>query len=250
MGSDVDWGTVERLDGPLLATDTAQPTEEVLEVPELTSEVLDAMMEAEAESSQSQSLSDNADDTETPEAQRGAPGSQVECETCGKSVRVRKDGYLSVHRCEPKAGRGDRFTDLPKRKRTTPPKVRDFGINVLAWAVEEGSARAVARPFGVDPADVPSELPDAEGMLGPPLDLLWPSIPESAQKFIAACADNSDLIACALAWGDWLNVLGKWTREQRAINQQLAEQQRRSNGYGSSESEGPYGGRLVPFSPS
>lgn len=235
----VDWGTVERLDGPLNETDTEQ-SEQLLDVPELTDGSLQAM-----DDEQQEAMSSDAGTTDAP-TQRGEPGSQVVCEICGRTVRVRKDGELSRHKCEPKAARGNRFTHLPERRNTSPRKVREFGITVLAWAVEEGSAHALARPFGVDSDDVPTELPDAEGMIGPPFDLLWPNIPDSAQKFIAACADNSDLIACALAWGDWVRTLGKWTSDMRKYSQSLGQE----NSGGQAQSQAANGGpRLVPFSP-
>lgn len=233
MGSELDWGTVVRSDEPLSAT----AEEEILHVPELTDELLDTLDAEALESTQ-----------ETPQEQTGEPGSQVECDVCGRTVRVRKDGKLSVHKCEPKAERGRRLDTIPSPRPKTPRRAREFTIGVLAWAVEEGSAHALARPLGADPADVPSDLPDAEGMIGPPLDLVWPSIPDSAKKFIEACADNSDLIACALAWGDWLRILGKWTRDQRAYNQRLSQE---ATAHGSVEFAGAdvIPGRFAPFTP-
>jgi hypothetical protein len=239
MGSDIDWATVERLDEPLSGMDSEQ-SEQLLDVPELTD---DSLRETERQLNAASQA--EADDEPT---QRGEPGSSVECETCGRSVRVRKDGTLGKHNCIPKAQRGNRFTHLPERRKTAPTKVRDFAITIVAWGVEEGSARALARPFDVDPDDVPTDLPDAEGMLGPPLDLLWPNIPDNAQKFIAACADNSDLIACVLAWGDWMRTLGKWTRDMRAYHQQLVEQERQSGPTQFAATDGVTG-RVVPFSP-
>ena len=239
MGSEIDWGTVARSDEPFPNTDSA-PSEQLLDVPELTDDALAAMEQEESEQRE------QADNTQEP--QRGEPGQQVACERCGKTVRVRKDGLLSSHKCEPKAQRGNRFDHLPDRRSTTPRKVRDFGITVLAWTLEEGSAHMLARPFGANPDDVPSELPDAEGMIGPPLDLLWPNIPDPAQKFIAALADNSDLIACALAWGDWARTLGKWTRDMRDYQKSLAEQERQSGPTQFAATDGVVG-RVVPFSP-
>jgi hypothetical protein len=231
----IEWGTVERSDGPLLADNT--PDSEVLEVPELTEDTLNALEEVEAEASA-------PPNTDTP-TQRGEPGSQVECEVCGTSVRVRRDGELSKHKCEPKAQRGNRFDHLPTRGGKAPRKARDFVIGVAAWCVEEGSAHVLARPFDADPSDVPSELPDAAEMLGPPLDLVWPSIPDSAQKFIETLADNSDLISCALMWGDWMRTLNRWTREQRAYQRQLTEQERQRGSTQFAATDGP--GRVVPF---
>jgi hypothetical protein len=239
VGSDIDWGTVERLDEPWSEADTEQ-SEQLLEVPELTD---DSLRETERQLT----ATAEADATTEQPTQRGEPGSQVDCEICGKSVRVRRDGELSKHVCTPKAQRGTRFLHLPERRTTAPRKVRDFAITIGAWAVEESSAHALARPFGVNPDDVPTDLPDAEGMIGPPLDLLWPNIPDSAQKFIAACADNSDLIACALAWGDWIRTLGKWSRDMRAYNQSLIEQEKQNGPTQFAATDGV--GRVVPFSP-
>lgn len=237
MGSEIDWGTVVRSDEPF--SETAEQSEQLLDVPELTDDSLAAMEQVEQEQQEA---------ADAPEAQRGEPGSQVACERCGKTVRVRKDGLLSTHKCEPKAQRGNRFDHLPERRSSTPRKVRDFGITVLAWTVEEGSARVLAKPFGANPDDVPSELPDAEGMIGPPLDIIWPHIPDPAQKFIEAVADNSDAIACALAWGEWLRTLSKWTSDMRKYQHSLAEQERQSGPTQFAATDGVVG-RVVPFSP-
>jgi hypothetical protein len=239
MGSDIDWATVARSDEPLSATDSEQ-SEQLLEVPELTEGSL-------RETERQLSAASEAEAADDEPKQHGEPGSQVDCEICGRNVRVRKDGTLSKHVCNPKAARGNRFDHLPERRNTAPRKVRDFTITIAAWAVEESSARVLARPFGVDSDDVPTELPDAEGMLGPPLDLVWPSLPDSAQKFIAACADNSDLIACALAWGDWLHTIGKWTSDMRKYQQTLVEQEKQNGPSKFAATDGI--GRVVPFSP-
>src|SRR4051812_3301803 len=106
MGSDLDWATVERLDEPLSDTDSEQ-SQQLLDVPELTE---DSLRETERQ------LSDTSEVEASEPTQRGEPGSNVECETCGRSVRVRKDGTLGKHNCIPKAQRGNRFTHLPERR--------------------------------------------------------------------------------------------------------------------------------------
>lgn len=171
-------------------------------------------------------------------AQIGTPGENVECVTCGKSVRVRKDGQLGSHKCEPKAQRGTRLENLPERKSPMRPRTRDFCVGVVSWCVEEGSARVLARPFDADPDDVPTDLPDADAMVGTPLDLLWPEIPKGAQSFIDKLADNADIIDSGIAWFEWMRTVSKWTRDQRALNRQLTQSTAPADG-----------GILVPFQP-
>lgn len=230
----IEWGTVERSD-EALHVPTPSESESVLEVP--------ALSDMDIERTEREYLQQET----PPPLQTGVPNSSVECETCGKTVRVRKDGQLSSHKCDPKPQRGNRLDDLPQRKIVTPTKVRKFGIALIAYGVEEGAASLIARPFGADPDDVPSELPDAEGMIGPPLDLLWPSIPKAAQDFIGKLADNADLIDCALAWADWLNTLRKWTNEQRRVQNALLHER---EAHATSQPEGSLGyGTVVPFQP-
>jgi hypothetical protein len=157
---------------------------------------------------------------------------------CGKDVRVKKDGHLISHKCEPKATRGTRLETLPERKSPMPPRTRDFAVGVVAWCVEEGSARIVARPFDADPDDVPTTLPDADTMVGTPLDLVWPEIPKGAQDFISKLADNADLLDCGIAWFEWIRTVSKWTRDQRTIQRRLTESGAR-----------PESGQVYPFVP-
>lgn len=241
-GLDVQWATQEPSDGVLsdTGTDDFAQSPQVLEVPELTPDVLRDMEERHAPDAP----------PEQAQLQRGEPGSYVECEVCARRVRVRRDGTLSLHKCEPKKERGNRLTNLPAPK-PAPKKVRDFSIAVLSWGIEEGTAHALGRITGADPSDVPTELPDPDDMIGPPLDVIWPNIPDNAQAFIAMVADNSQLISCALAWGEWFSQLGKWTREVRAYQRNLAAQEAHSGTaqFTGADDSGYAAGRVVPFSP-
>lgn len=158
---------------------------------------------------------------DTPPPQTGKPGTTVECVECGKKVRVRKDGQLSMHACDPKAKRGNRLDKLPDRKSPIKSRTKDFAVGILSWAVEESSASVLARPFDADPEDIPTDLPDADIMVGVPLDVVWPSIPANVQAFIDKLADNSDVIDCGLAWWEWSRQISRWTREQRQLKRAL-----------------------------
>lgn len=179
------------------------------------------------------------------EQQRGTPGETVECQICGKNVRVRKDSTLGVHKCEPKAQRGNRLETLPERRSPMKARTKDFCVGVLSWTVEESSAWIIARPFDADPDDVPTELPDADAMIGVPLDIIWPEIPKAAQSFIDKLAENADVIDCGIAWFDWMRTIGKWSREQRRTQQRLME----ANGYGKSQSAGAHLSTVPAFVP-
>lgn len=203
-----------------------------LEVPFPSHDELDAL---EA------SLADNDDDVQSAIAyapqQTYTPGERVEHDVCGKTVLVKKDGTLAAHKCEPKPQRGNRLETLPDRKSPIRPRTREFAVGVLSWCVEEGSATVLARPFGCDPGDVPTDLPDAEAQIGTPLDLLWPEIPDGARKFIDKLADNADVIDCGIAWFEWGRNISRWAREQRRIQTQLVQARQPQAGYG----------QVVPF---
>lgn len=216
----------------------ATPDSELLEIPELpTAEEIDSLEESSFELP--------TDKATSGPAQRGKPGENVDCNICGKSVRVRKDGTLGVHKCEPKAQRGNRLETLPDRRSPMKSRTKDFCVGVVSWGVEEAAAWAVARPFDADPDDVPSELIDADVMIGVPLDIVWPEIPKGAQAFIDKLAENSDVIDCGIAWFDWMRTIGKWTREQRRTQQKIME----ANGYGTSKPATAHLSAVQPFIP-
>ena len=233
---DMSWATVERSDEALQSL-TASESVSVLEVPELSDADIDRI---------EQELSSTTIEETVP--QKAEPGSSVECETCGKTVRVRRDGFLTTHKCEPKSQRGNRLDHIPERKIVTPKKVRDFGIALISYGVEEGSASVLARQYGVEPEEIPTELPDAEAMIGPILDIVWPSIPDQAQAFIGKLADNADIIDCALAWWDWMRTISKWSREQRRYQQRLMSER---EAHATSQPAGTFDGwgSVTPFRP-
>jgi len=252
MSEDMSWATVERSDEPLHST-TLNGSEDVLEVPVPTDDVIGRIgAGSRRETPQfhtEPTPSFEPSETQESPQQRGEPGSFVTCEICGRDrIRIRKDGLLATHKCVPKATRGNRFDELPSRTSVAPSKVRKFGIAIIGYAVEEGAAAVLARPFGTDPDDVPSDLPDANAMIGPPLDIIWPSIPKAAQQFLEKCADNADLIDCAIMWIEWSRTLSKWTREQRSFQQRLMNE--RNVSY-ATQPQGPFDGfaAVVPFQP-
>lgn len=230
------WETVERLDVESARDLTSTLTEsdegdsDVLEVPDLLGEPIEDGSEESGSGSRTYE-----------------PGTMQACPTCGKTLKVRKNGTLGAHKCEAPPTRGERLKNIVTGSRpVTPKKVRNFTIAVTASGVESGVAHILARPFSADPDDVPSDLPDPDGMIGPLIDTAWPQIPRGGQKFIETLADNSDLIACFLAWADYFQTLGKWTREQRAF-QQMVQQERVNNG--AYDATGEAFGRVVPFAP-
>jgi hypothetical protein len=221
------------------------PESELLEIPELPSlEELDALEDLQSAGSTSFDQLPEGFDTQTP-VQKGKPGENTECNICGRNVRVRKDGTLGVHKCEPKAQRGNRLETLPDRRSPMKSRTRDFCVGVISWGVEESAAWAIARPFDADSDDVPTELPDADVMIGVPLDIVWPEIPKGAQAFIDKLAENADVIDCGIAWFDWMRTIGKWSRDQRKTQRQLME----ANGYGASRTTGTHLSTVPAFVP-
>jgi hypothetical protein len=64
---------------------------------------------------------------------------------------------------------------------------------------------------------VPADLPDADVMIGPILDAIWPRMPKEAQRVIKVVADESDLLVAAMAWWEYGTNLRKWADAKQAL---------------------------------
>lgn len=140
------------------------------------------------------------------------------CPECGGRFTVTKAGAIRQHKCGG-VQRVKNTSGKPRRAKRagTPSTVRDLSVALIASSVEYVTAQAVGRSIPCDPALVPADLPDADAMIGPLIELAWPQLPKRAQKVVTRIADESDLIAAALGWFEYQRTLSKWAAEQRAL---------------------------------
>lgn len=177
------------------------------------------------------------------------PGKET-CPDCNKLLTVTAAGTIRKHKCvmDITTG-GDSHKAGPKAKRArTPSSVRNLGVAVIAGAVEYGAAASVSRWADCTPKEVPAELPDADVMIGPILDAIWPRMPKEAQRAIKLIADESDLLVSAMAWYEYGSNLKKWADAKKVLSENEATPTR---GYGNVEvHESVNGDRdLGPFQP-
>jgi hypothetical protein len=84
-------------------------------------------------------------------------------------------------------------------------------VALIGAGVEYTAAASVSRWVDCPPAIVPADLgDDADIMIGPVLDAIWPRLPKRGQQIIKALADESDLIMAAMAWYEWGKALKAW----------------------------------------
>jgi len=186
----------------------------------------------------------------------GTPG-KAACPDCGKLLTITAAGELRKHKCV-----NDISTATPshhkgatvKRPRT-PSTVRNLGVALIGAGVEYTTAASVSRWVECKPVEVPADLgDDADIMIGPILDAIWPRLPKRGQRIIKALADESDLIMAAMAWYEWGKNLKAWGDNYIAVKVAQTEKvptrgyqdgiqiQESLNGVGAA-------GPLQPFSP-
>lgn len=151
------------------------------------------------------------------------PGKGV-CPDCGKLLTITAEGSLRKHKCiNDVSTAGSTSHKGPKVKRPrTPTNVRNLGVAVIAGGIEYTAAASVSRWAECKPSEVPAELPDADVMIGPILDAIWPRMPKEAQRVIKVIADESDLLVAALAWWEYGTNLRKWAESKKALNETKA----------------------------
>jgi hypothetical protein len=69
-------------------------------------------------------------------------------------------------------------------------------------------------------ADIPEAvvtLPDADAMIGPIIDRLFPELPKSTQALLQRLSEQEDLIAALFLWAQWTKVVGQYTKEAHAL---------------------------------
>ena len=183
---------------------------------------------------------------------------KAECPGCGGRFKVTAKGEITGrHKCtgEPVTTVSQGATKSYKpRKGQAPAKVRQLGVATLGAGIEWGAEKFVSRATG-DPVPILStsangdvvkltDLPDADAMIGPFINLMWPQLPPAVQKTIAAFAEHEDVIAAVFAWLEWGQQIKRYTdavieqkdkqsKSERAINEQSSTVPVQSEGYGS-----------------
>ena len=148
------------------------------------------------------------------------PAGKGVCPDCGKLLTITAAGTLRQHKCinDIPTG-GDKGHGSRAKRPRTPTTVRNLGVALIAGGVEYTAAASVSRWAECDPAEVPADLGDqADVMIGPILDGIWPRIPKEAQKVIKSIADESDLLVAAMAWWEYSKALKEWGEAKKALS--------------------------------
>lgn len=147
---------------------------------------------------------------------------KAECPGCGGRFKVTADGKITgQHKCPGvhSVDRATTTTTVRKRRKAKgaplPDEVRKFAVAMLGSGVEYGSATLVGAYVPCPAEAVPSDLEDADAMVGPIVDATWPQLPRKAQVVLEQISDQSDLIACLFAWWSWGVELRKWAEESK-----------------------------------
>jgi len=147
------------------------------------------------------------------------------CPDCSKTLKLTASGGLRRHKCE---STGESVTEVPgvraarvvkrRGKSEAPAKVRNLGVAVIAAGVEWSSDQIISRATEIAISDLPDELdlPDADAMIAPFINLMWPQIPKGAQKALLEIADHEDLVAACFAWFQWAQTLKQFTETVQA----------------------------------
>ena len=164
---------------------------------------------------------------------------RVDCPQCGKSVTVNPSGALRKHQCVSADGtvtevKGKAPKATRATKRQAPAKVRQLGVAVLGTGIEWGAEKFVMsvtdEPVPVIGTDDTGEarkltdLPDADVMIAPFINLLWPQLPPAVQRTIASMAEHEDVIAAMFAWLEWGQQIKRYTD---ALTEEKAKERER-----------------------
>jgi hypothetical protein len=187
--------------------------------------------------------------------QEDTPGKST-CPDCGKLLTITAAGELRKHKCvndisTADSGGGSHHKATVKRPRT-PSTVRNLGVAIIGAGVEYGTAASLSRWVDCHPSEVPADLgDDADVMIGPVLDAIWPRVPKRGQRIIKALADESDLIMCGMAWWEWGKNLKEWG-DRYIATREKAETETPTRGFQDGEQiPGPVigNGPAGPFEP-
>ena len=172
------------------------------------------------------------------------------CPDCAKRLKLKADGGLRSHKCE----NGDdtvttvtpvkSVTRSRKSRAQAPDKVRTLAVAVLASGIEWTTDTMVSKATDIPVAELPDvlDVPDADAMIGPFVNLAWPQIPKGAQKALIELADHEDLIAACFAWWQWAQTVKQFTETVNA-----AKTKREATPHGIEISEPTTGGTFQPL---
>lgn len=150
-----------------------------------------------------------------------------ECSDCGKRYSVTKSGEIRAHNCNGVKTVATKKTNTPsnkaKRSKNVPASVMKIGTAALASGIEWTTTSYISSFVPCDKAEIPAsvtDIPDADTMIGPLVELLWPTIPAKAQAFVKAICDEEKLIMAALSWWDYLRGINKFAEAAHKIRKQ------------------------------
>lgn len=158
------------------------------------------------------------------------------CPDCGNYYAVLKNGSIRNHACIGKVGADGVITVAAKKptraqtaaaKNAAPTTVRSLGSALIAGGVEWGSVQYMRRAIPCTPEQIPDgikDVPDADKMVGPFINILWPAIPKGAQNVISKIAEHEDIIAALMLWSDYFGHINGFTK----TNHKLVMDQQRS----------------------
>lgn len=146
------------------------------------------------------------------------------CPKCGRSFKLKADGTLRAHKCVEGIMSVDNVRTVaakrPRGRKGAPASVRRVGVALLGAGTETLAAVTVSIAVPMARADIPEAvvtLPDADAMIGPIIDRLFPELPKSTQALLQRLSEQEDLIAALFLWAQWTKVVGQYTKEAHAL---------------------------------
>src|SRR5882672_2833401 len=146
------------------------------------------------------------------------------CSDCGKRFKLKANGEVRAHNCDgtrsvavnakPVGSRTAKRT----RSKGAPPSVRRMGVALLGAGIETMASVSVATYVPMPRSEIPepvTTLPDADAMIGPVLDRLWPEVPKGMQGLLQRLAEQEDLIAAMFLWIQWSKTVKDYSVEMR-----------------------------------
>lgn len=148
---------------------------------------------------------------------------KAECPHCSKWVTVTASGALRTHKCaEGETPDGVRTVAAAPKPRVSkaalgkkaPAQVRSLATSLIAGGVEFGTVGYMAKAIPCERKQIPeavSDIPDADKMVGPFIELVWPTIPKGTQKVIAQLAEHEDIITALFLWAEYFGKVRAFT---------------------------------------
>lgn len=141
------------------------------------------------------------------------------CPDCGKDCSINRDGTLRSHKCVNEVPSARTASSRAKKTAKAPDSVHVITTALIAGTVEWGAAQTLARSI---PTDYPTARRatdmgnNADDLVKPIVNAIWPELPPGAQKLLLRLADHSELIACLFAWSDYVANLRQFAADERA----------------------------------